>query len=95
MRVITTRRLLNFSSSYKDAFEPLQSWRKLMEFGSYKNFAEVRQVFRSADKVGDLFVFNICGNKYRVITYLQFERQLCYIKTVLTHKEYDRDGWKK
>ena len=66
-----------------------------MEFGSYKNSAEVKQVFRSADKVGNLFVFNICGNKYRLITYLQFERQLCYIKAVLTHKEYDKDGWKK
>jgi len=95
MRVITNRRLLDFSISHKDAFEPLQSWRKLMEFGSYKNTAEVKQVFRSADKVGDLFVFNICGNKYRLITYLQFERQLCYIKAVLTHKEYDKDGWKK
>jgi len=95
MRVITNRRLLDFAISYKDAFEPLQSWRKLMEFGSYKNSAEVKQVFRSADKVGNLFVFNICGNKYRLITYLKFERQLCYIKAVLTHKEYDKDGWKK
>ena len=95
MRVITNRRLLDFSERYKDAFEPLQSWRKLIEFGSYKNFAELKQVFRSADKVGDLFVFNICGNKYRLITFLQFERQLCYIKAVLTHKEYDKDGWKK
>ena len=95
MSVITNRRLLDFSSSHKDALEPLQSWRKLMEFGSYKNSAEVKQVFRSADKVGDLFVFNICGNKYRLIAYLQFERQLCYIKAVLTHKEYDKDGWKK
>lgn len=95
MRVITNRRLLDFSRSHKDALEPLQSSRKLMEFGSYKNSAEVKQVFRSADKVGDLFVFNICGNKYRLIAYLQFERQLCYIKAVLTHKEYDKDGWKK
>jgi mRNA interferase HigB len=95
MRVITNRRLIEFSASHKDSFEPLQSWRKPMEFGSYKNFAEVKQVFRSADKVGELFVFNICRNRYRLITYLQFERQLCYIKAVLTHKEYDKDGWKK
>lgn len=65
-----------------------------MEFGFYKNFAEVKQVFRSTDKVSDLFVFNICGNKYRHITFLQFERQLCYIKAVLTHQEYDKGRWK-
>jgi mRNA-degrading endonuclease HigB of HigAB toxin-antitoxin module len=52
IRAITNRRLLDFSSSHKDALEPLQSWRKLMEFGSYKNSAEVKQVFRSADKDG-------------------------------------------
>lgn len=94
MRVITNRRLLDFSASHKDSLEPLQSWRKLMEFGVFKNFAEIKQVFRSADKVGDLYVFNICGNKYRLITFLQFERQLCYIKAVLTHNEYDKGRWK-
>jgi mRNA interferase HigB len=95
MRVITNRRLLEFAASHKDSSEPLQVWRKLMEFGSYKNFADIRQVFRTADKVDDLYVFNICGNKYRLITFIQFERQLCYVKAVLTHKQYDKDGWKK
>jgi mRNA interferase HigB len=95
MRVITNRRLLEFAASHKDSSVPLQAWRKLMEFGSYENFADIRQVFGTADKVGDLYVFNICGNKYRLITFLQFERQLCYIKAVLTHKQYDKDGWKK
>jgi mRNA interferase HigB len=95
MRVITNRRLLEFSARFKDSREPLQAWRKLMEFGFFKNFSEVKQVFASADKVRDLYIFNICGNKYRLVAYLQFERQICYIKTVLTHKDYDKDGWKK
>ncbi len=95
MRVISNRRLLEFSAKYKDSQEPLQAWRKLMEFGFFKNFPEMKQVFASADKVRDLYVFNICGNKYRLVAYLQFERKLCYIKAVLTHKDYDKDGWKK
>jgi len=95
MRVITNRRLLEFSKLHADASEPLQVWRKVMEAGSYDNFAELRQVFRSVDKVGNLHVFNIAGNKYRLIAYLHFERQLCYIKQVLTHVEYDKEGWKK
>jgi len=95
MRVITNRRLLEFSARHKDSQEALQAWRKLMEFGFFRNFAEVRQVFSSADKVRDLYVFNICSNKYRLVAYLQFERQICYIKAVLTHKDYDKDGWKK
>jgi len=56
-----------------------------MEVVDYANFAELRQTFRSVDKVGDLHVFNIAGNKYRLIAYLHFGRQLCYIKHVLTH----------
>ena len=95
MRVITNRRLLVFSALHADASEPLQSWRKVMEVGAYGNFAELRQVFRGVDKVGELHVFNIAGNKYRLIAYLHFERQLCYIKQVLTHAEYDKEGWKK
>ena len=95
MRVITNRRLLEFSTKFKDSQEPLQAWRKLMEFSCFKNFAEVRLVFASADKVRDLYVFNICGNKYHLVAYLQFERQICYVKAVLTHKNYDKDGWKK
>ena len=95
IRVITNHRLLEFSARHKDSQEALQAWRKLMVFGFFRNFSDVRQVFSSADKVRDLYVFNICSNKYRLVAYLQFERQICYIKAVLTHKDYDKDGWKK
>lgn len=95
MKVISNRRPLEFSVKYQDLIEALQAWRKLMEFGFFKNFSEVKGVFNSVDKVRDLYVFNICGNKYRLVAFLQFERQLCYIKAVLTHKDYDKDGWKK
>lgn len=95
MRVITNRRLLDFSAIHADSSVPLQAWRKIMEAGNYENFADLRQVFRGVDKVADLYVFNIGGNKYRLIAYLHFGRQLCYIKHVLTHVDYDKEGWKK
>jgi len=95
MRVITNRRLLEFSAIHQDAGGPLQAWRKTMESTSFGSFAELREVFRSVDRVGDLHVFNIAGNKYRLITFLHFDRQLCYIKQVLTHTEYDKGAWKK
>ena len=95
MRVITNRRLLEFSAIHHDASVSLQAWRKAMESTDFGNFADLREVFRSVDKVGDLYVFNIAGNKYRLIAFLQFDRQLCYIKQVLTHTEYDKGAWKK
>ena len=95
MRVITNRRLLEFSALHRDASEPLQAWRKTVESTDFSSFSELRVVFGSVDKVGDLHVFNIAGNKYRLITFLHFDRQLCYIKQVLTHTEYDKGAWKK
>jgi len=78
MRVITNRRLLEFFSTHHDASGPLQAWRKTMESTGFSSFAELRVVFRSVDKVGALYVFNIAGNKYCLITFLHFDRQLCY-----------------
>ena len=95
MRVITNRRLLEFSAVHHDAGVSLQAGRKTMESTDFSSFAELRKVFGPVDKVDDLHVFNIAGNKYRLITFLHFDRQLCYIKQVLTHTEYDKGAWRK
>jgi mRNA interferase HigB len=95
MRVITNRRLLEFAAAHAGAGEPLQEWRKVMEYGRYANFAELRRTFRGVDKVGELHVFNIAGNQYRLIALVHYGRRLCYIKNVLTHVEYDKGAWKK
>jgi mRNA interferase HigB len=95
MRVITNRRLLEFAAKHADASYPLQGWRKVMECVSYVNFAELRLAFGTVDKVGELHVFNVAGNKYRLIAFVHYGRQLCYIKHILTHAEYDKGDWKK
>ncbi len=56
--------------------------------------AEFRQTFPSADSVGDCIVFNVGGNKYRVIVHLDYEVQTMWIRFVLAHAEYDRERWK-
>lgn len=48
----------------------------------------------TVDKVGELTVFDIGGNKYRLIAYIRFEKQIVYIKVVLTHRGYDKGAWK-
>ncbi|NOU01628.1 MAG: type II toxin-antitoxin system HigB family toxin [Gallionella sp.] len=95
MKVIMNCRLLEFSAIHHEAGSALQSWRKAMESIDFASLADLREVFRSVDKVDDLHVFNIAGNKYRLIAFLQLDRQLCYIKQVLTHTEYDKGAWKK
>ena len=94
MRVITNRRLLEFAARHPAAGEPLQAWRRVMESRAFDGFSDLRQSFGSVDKVGDLHVFDIGGNKFRLIAFIHFGQQIAYIKHVLTHAEYDRNAWK-
>lgn len=56
---------------------------------------EVRKEFPATDAVGPLTVFNIRGNRFRLITRIDYHWQVIFIKAVLTHAEYDRGGWKR
>nr|WP_246296620.1 type II toxin-antitoxin system HigB family toxin [Allochromatium humboldtianum] len=72
----------------------MQGWRRVIEKNRFSNWAELKATFNSVDSVGDLVVFDIGGNKYRLIAYIRFEKQILYIKAVLTHQDYDRGTWK-
>ncbi|MBI1731196.1 MAG: type II toxin-antitoxin system HigB family toxin [Gammaproteobacteria bacterium] len=95
MRVISNRKLRDFADQHTDATRPLQSWRKAMETAKFRSFADLRRAFGSVDRVGDLCVFDIGGNKYRLIAYIRFDWNRCYIKSVLTHSDYDSGKWRK
>ena len=55
----------------------------------------MRAMFNTADFVGELTVFDIGGNKYRLIAFVHYRRRAVYIKWILTHKEYDKGAWKQ
>ena len=95
MHVISKKVLRQFWENYPDSQIPLMRWFKIMNRQSFSNFASLRSVFPSADQVGDLTIFNIGGNKYRLIASVHFNRDKIYIRHVLTHLEYDKGGWKK
>jgi mRNA interferase HigB len=71
-----------------------RSWGIVKET-EYDSFNELKQHFRSADYVDGLVVFNISGNKYRLIAAIHFNRKKVYIRHILTHQEYDRGKWKR
>ncbi|MBD2148630.1 type II toxin-antitoxin system HigB family toxin [Pseudanabaena sp. FACHB-1277] len=95
MHVISKKILRQFWEKHPDSEIPLTRWFKILDSQSFSNFASLRSVFPSADQVGDLTVFNIGGNKYRLIASVHFNRDKIYIRHVLTHLEYDKGGWKK
>ncbi|MDR3054560.1 MAG: type II toxin-antitoxin system HigB family toxin [Zoogloeaceae bacterium] len=94
MKLISNRALREFALAYPDADIPLQGWRRVIEKNRFSNWAELKAAFHAVDKVGELTVFNIGGNKYRLVAYIRFAKQVLYIKTVLIHKEYDQGDWK-
>ena len=93
MRVITNRRLIEFAARHPLVDTPLQVWRSAMQSQAFANFAQLKQAFGSADTVGELVVFDIGGNKFRLLAFLHYGQQIAYIKHVFTHAEYDQ--WNK
>jgi mRNA interferase HigB len=75
--------------------EELNLWCKVTRAAEWTTFADVRRAFPTADQVGAVIVFNIRHNRYRLITLAVLKKQKLYVKALLTHKEYDREDWKK
>ena len=94
MHVITRKRLREFAARYREAEEPLSVWYAIMSSTDFGSFAAIKRVFGSVDKVGKFTVFDIGGNKFRLIAAIHYNRKKVYIRHVLTHAAYDRGKWK-
>lgn len=95
MHIISRKALAEFWEMHPDSKEALIRWHRIVERSTFAGFAELRQTFPSADMVGRYTVFNIGGNKYRLITSIHYDRSKIYVRDVLTHQEYDQEKWKK
>ena len=94
MKVISNSALRSFAIENPQAEVALQGWRRVIEKNGFANWAELKAAFNTVDKVGDLTVFDIGGNKYRLIVHVRFAKQIVYIKAVLNHRDYDKGTWK-
>ena len=94
MHVISEKQLKDFWSLQAKAEEPLRSWIKLIESHRFNSFAELRRSFPHADQVGKLTVFNIGGNKFRLVAHIHFNTGKVFVRFVGTHTDYDRGDWK-
>ena len=95
MHVISRKALSNFWEKHPDSESSLSRWYKAISKHDFRNSNDLRATFPTADKVGDLIVFNIGGNKYRLITSFHFNRGKVFIRYVLPHQEYDKGEWKQ
>ena len=109
MHIITRKTLRTFWQKHPDSKTALERWIKIIEKNNFDSFNQLRATFPSADLVGNLTVFNIGGNKYRLIAAIHgrhkllnsiqetrphFNRHKVYIRQILTHAEYDQNNWK-
>lgn len=95
MRIIKRGALVQFWERHPDARASLESWYAVVRNAVWKSPAEMKQVYPSADLFGRRTVFNIVGNKYRLIARVNYQTQRVFVLFILTHAEYDRGDWKE
>ena len=95
MNVISKKAIRRFAEKHPDALGPLMRWFRTAKKASWRSLVDVRQQFPQADAVPPYTVFNIGGNKYRLIAEIGYQTQVVLIRAVLTHPEYDKGVWKK
>ncbi|HMD31746.1 MAG TPA: type II toxin-antitoxin system HigB family toxin [Candidatus Acidoferrales bacterium] len=95
MRIIKRGALVAFWQRHPDAQASLESWYGVIRRAAWKSPAEMKQVYGNADLVGRRTVFNIAGNKYRLIARVNYQTQRVFVLYLLTHSEYDKGAWRQ
>jgi len=90
LHIISKKKIRDYYTNNRQAETPLVEWYYKMEEINAKTIYELRQIFNSVDPVHGYTVFNIGGNSYRLITAIHYNTQMCYIRTIWTHTEYNK-----
>ncbi|MDI1317795.1 type II toxin-antitoxin system HigB family toxin [Flavobacterium sp.] len=91
MRIVTFKRIKEFSEKHPDAETPLNLWYHNVSSKEWNSLNDIRNDFNTVDYVGNnRFVFNIKGNAYRLIAIISFNAKKVYIRFIGTHAEYDK-----
>jgi mRNA interferase HigB len=94
MHIISRKKLRETIRKHADTSNALDTWYKIASKAQWKNLADVQAVYSQAEAVGNFTIFNIKGNRYRLIVDIVYSDQVIYIKYILTHAEYDKNEWK-
>lgn len=99
VRLVKRSTLRHYASRFSKADRALNDWARLVLSGKWQNLVETRRMFPHADQVkvksGKVVtVFNVCGNDFRLITAIHYDRQKVFVLNFLTHAEYSREHWK-
>jgi mRNA interferase HigB len=95
VHVISRKTLRKFAAQYADSESWLDTWFYTASKARWTSIKDVHEVYPSADVVDRWTIFNVRGNRYRLIVEINYLKQRVYIRHVLTHAEYDRGRWKR
>ena len=94
MHLIAISRLREDAAKFSDVLVQIEDWDEVVKIATQQNLVEVQQTYALAEAVGNFTVFNIKGNRYRLIVSIDYSKQIIYFKYFLTHAEYNKDNWK-
>lgn len=95
MRVISLKTIKDFVKKYADSRNALLSWYREAESADWETPQDIKNRYPSASFLeNDIVIFNIKGNKYRLVTKISYRHQIVYIKWIGTHAEYDKKDFK-
>ena len=99
VRLLKRSTLRHYAARFPKAGRPLENWARLVLSGSWQNLVETRRMFPHADQAKvksgkTVTIFNVCGNDFRLITAIHYDRRQVFVLNFLTHVEYSRHAWK-
>jgi mRNA interferase HigB len=100
MRIISEKNIRAFWENAKTNAErrrresPMREWIKVVKHADWANPGDLRQTFNHADFYKNCVIFDVGGNKYRIIAKAAYQKHLVFIHSVLTHSEYDENRWR-
>lgn len=94
-RIITERKIREFYQNIPAAENAMHEWIKITRASDWSNFADLRRTFNYADVYKNCVIFDVGGNKYRIIGKVAYRKHLIFIRFVMTHSEYDENEWRE
>jgi mRNA interferase HigB len=94
MHIISHAKIIEAQKAHPECRNALEQWYRFTKRVHWESYSDVKSCFSSVDKIGDKFVFDIGGNKLRLITAIHFNTQKVFVRLVLTHNQYDKGDWK-
>jgi mRNA interferase HigB len=96
MKIVNQEKIDKFVRKHADARESFKRWRELTEAATWHSHEDMKKTFQSANKYKACAIFDIGGNKYRLIAKINYaiDIQIVNVREVMTHAEYDKDKWK-